>query len=74
MHQNFEDRSSARGQGPTKDLSDFGTVAKGSGKDVGGRANLRAEGKWITADGGRPVKNPGTSGGIAKQTFKDHTV
>lgn len=73
MPQNFDDRSSARGQGPTKDPSSFAKVAKGGGKDVGGRANLRAEGAWKTAERKTPTV-PSAKGGIAHQSFKDHTV
>lgn len=61
MPQSFEDRSSARGQGPTRAPSSFAKVAPSGGPSVGGTANLRAHAKVLTA-AKTPVVRPAPEG------------
>lgn len=71
MPARFDDRSSARGQPPTRDPSSFAKVAKGGGKDVGGRENTRADFLQKTAErkGFVTGKNPG-----GPKRFSDKSV
>ena len=74
MPQSFDDRSSARGQPPTKAPSDFASVAKGGGKDAGGRENTRAGFQWKMGPKPGPVGSNGMKTGSLGQSFTDNKV
>ena len=74
MPQSFDDRSSALGQLPTSDPSHFASVAKGGGKDAGGRENTRAGFQWKMGPKPGPVSTGGTKGGFGAQKFTDNKV
>jgi len=74
MPQSFDDRSSARGQPPTKAPSDFAKIVKGGGKDAGGRANTRADFQWKMGPKPGPVKTGGTKSGFGAASFTDNKV